>query len=138
MLLLCETEESQKSLEKWADLLLGLERLDEKWAELLSLLKENTNLTAFEQYMSGRSTEYEQFLVYLIYRHFITEGASTVATFTALWYKILYHMGASLYEKNGEFTFEDQVELARMFSSEIEYSDQNLDIILEELEFNSI
>ena len=138
MLLLCDAQRSQKSLEKWADLLLGFERLDEKWVELLSLLKEKPDLTKFGRYMSGRMAEYEQFLVYLTYRHFIAEDASTIAAFAALWYKILYHMGASLYEKNGQFTFEDQIELARMFSSEIEYSDENLDIILEELEFESI
>ena len=138
MLLLCDAQKSQKSLKKWADLLIGLERLNEKWGKLLSLLKEKPDLNAFGKHMAGRTAEYEQFLVYLIYRHFIAEGASVVATFTSLWYKILYHMGASLYEKNGEFTFEDQVELARMFSSEIEYSDENLDIILEELEIQSI
>jgi len=44
-------------------------------------------------------------------------------------------MGAVVWHQTDTFTFEQQVELARMFSAEIEYSDEKLDIIVDELAF---
>ena len=35
--------------------------------------------------------------------------------------------------ESGDFSFEDQVELCRLFSSEIEYCEENLYAILDEL-----
>ena len=41
-------------------------------------------------------------------------------------------MKRSLAEKE-VFTFEEQMELARLFSSELEYSEENMDLLLDEL-----
>ena len=38
-----------------------------------------------------------------------------------------------LWTEQGRFDFEDQAELARLFSSELEYSEENLDALLDEL-----
>jgi len=127
-----------KSLAQWAAFLLTLERLDERWTELLTkLCSAEWDHSAFADHMLTRETEYEQLLVYFIYRH----GANAVGegdfaarcAFAALGYEIITALGAILWQEKGQFSFEDQVELARLFSSEIEYSDENLDILLDEL-----
>jgi len=126
---------------KWADIFESLERLDEKWTLLLSLLKEelaNADTKAFAAFMKNRETEYEQFLHYLIYRHFskaeFSEDAIVYSAFAILSYELIYNLGAVIFTEKGDFTIDNQLEIIRLFSSEIEYSDENLDIILNELE----
>lgn len=138
MLDLCGASLPEKSIPTWAEILLALERLDEQWTELLESLRESEiDFAAFDTHMMQRQTEYEQFAVYLVYRHManapdIGEAAARAA-FAALGCKILHALGALLYTKTHEFTFSDQVELARLFSSEIEYSDENVYLLLDEL-----
>lgn len=123
----------------WIKIFESLERLDESWSRLLYLLKENlstANTESFDTFMKGRETEYEQFLCYLLYRHFakaeFIEDAAIYSAFAALSYKLIYTLGAVIFTEKGDFTVADQLELIRLFSSEIEYSDENLDIIFSE------
>ena len=125
-------------LSEWAKRLLELERLDEGWTKLLLKLKDFGGDTAdFDRFMSERQVEYEQFIVYLIYRHFANapdfDSAVARARFAVLGHEILRKLGAVIFAEKGDFTFEDQIELARLFSSEIEYSDENLYTILDEI-----
>lgn len=140
MLKLCKSSVPQKSPNQWIDFFLDLERLDPLWTEILYFLKANYQTAGydkFDRYMIGRETEYEQLLVYIIYRHFANapELCNTPerAALAAMTYWLIHSIGAVIFSEKGEFTFENQVEIARMFSSEIEYSDQNLYDILEEL-----
>lgn len=140
MLSLCSATFPEKTLGEWADILLSLERLDEKWTELLESLKtdyKNIDFNGFAEHMGDRCTEYEQLTVYLLYRHFAnspdTYEAAARAAFAVLGYLVVYSLGALLWTKQKEFTFEEQVELCRLFSSEIEYSDENVYILLDEL-----
>ena len=79
-------------------------------------------------------TEYEQFAVYLVYRYAANaEDAESLAAriaFSVLGARLLFELGALLYAEKGDFSFADQVELARLFSSEIEYSEQNIEDVL--------
>ena len=135
MLEKCGTPFPEYDLTQWADLLLDLERMDEKWTRCLQLLKGEIDFDGFAQHMAQRQTEYEQFVVYLLYRHFANASdewdAAARVGFAAFGYLILSSMGAALWTKTGEFHFEDQVELARLFSAEIEYSDDNRFCILD-------
>ena len=133
MLALCDTTENNISIKELCDVMLSLEMLDKNWGELLSLLKENCeqlDTVDFDKYMSQRQHEYEQFCVYLIYRHFANSPdlyeAQSRACFVKLAYRLIYHLGALIYNKKGNFDLSDHIEVARMFSSEIEYSDENL------------
>lgn len=133
MLALCDTNFSDRPLSVWCEMLLSLEQLEKSWSETLNALKQNESkidYEKFDDYMSGREHEYEQFLVYLIYRHFANSPdfsqAQKRARFTAFSYKLLYEIGAMIFTLTGKFDFETQVEIARLFSSEIEYSDENL------------
>ena len=137
---LFDTEMPDKNIGEWAEFLLGLERLDENWTELLIALKDNRknlDFDLFDIHMKNRQTEYEQLMVYFVYRHLINAlsdiDMAARAAFAVLGYRIIYCLGALIYKKTGKFDFEDQIEIARLFSSEIEYSDENLDMILDEL-----
>ena len=61
-----------KSSRQWAQVLLGLERMDEAWTVWLTRLQaqgDELDLAGFDAYMTPRQGEYEQLLVYLLYRH---------------------------------------------------------------------
>ena len=125
---------------EWAEFLLGLERLEDAWTARLTELQEtwsNVKLREFVLHMTERETEYEQFLVYLLYRHMANapdlKEAALRGCFAAWGYYLLYALGAVQFSRNGDFTFADQVELARLFSAELEYSEENMDRILDEL-----
>lgn len=126
--------------ERWASFLLGLERLDEAWTKRLCELKKEwatVDMEAFGKYMKPRETEYEQFAVSLLYRHFANgadeDDLGARASFVAFGCGLIRRLGAIAWTKTGHFSFEDQVELARLFSSELEYSEENLDAVFDEL-----
>lgn len=138
MLTLCNAALPQYSNAKWAELLLSLERLDEAWTELLFLFASaDADRTAFDRHMHDRQAEYEQFCVYLTYRHMANAtdeiDLAARAAFVAFGYHVLHALGAILWTKNGNFSFADQVELARQFSAELEYSEENTDSLFDAL-----
>ncbi len=126
-----------KSLAEWKEVFINLERLDEKWEEYLKLLDGEIDFDGFAQHMQGREHEYEQLAVYFIYRYFANSPyfyeAALRASFAALSVKIIHAIGAAMFTKHGDFTFADQVELCRMFSSEVEYSDENVYSLFDEM-----
>jgi len=141
MLSLCQTGMPDRTITAWARFLLTLERLDEEWTRLLELLiarHSKTDFAGFDAHMHDRSIEYEQLTVYIIYRHFANapDMAYTPARarLAALVYTLIHDLGAVIWNSTGSFTFDDQCELARLFSSEIEYSDENISLLLDALE----
>lgn len=100
----------------WAEKFLELERLDESWTKILENIKENPALPKIPD-----NTAAEQLLCYFVFRHF-----SIDYPFDSLCFAVLsFYMTEKAAESVGIF------EAARLFSSEIEYSDENKDIILE-------
>lgn len=141
ILTLCDISLPCYSLSAWADIFLDLERLDEKWTDTLYILKAYGDTAIprlFDIHMKDRQTEYEQLLHYLVYRHLANAPdiyeASLRAGFAVMCYKLVYHIGTALWDKNKKFTVEDQIDLCRMLSAEVEYSDENLYFLLEVLE----
>ncbi len=138
MLCLCGAKMLHKTKAYWAEFFLSLERLDDNWTECLKMLKRvKADIKGFEKYMSSRQTEYEQLIVYFIYRHLANSSdeadLAARACFAVLGYEMIYAIGAAIWTEKGEFSFEDNVETARLFSSEIEYSEDNMDAVLDEL-----
>ena len=87
--------------------------------------------------MKGRETEYEQLLVYFLYRHVPTAlddgDVSSKAAFAVLSVRLLFSLGALHLLLHGEFTVEDQIEFCRLYSAEVEYSDDNMDALFDAL-----
>ncbi len=138
MLCLCSASLPQKTLDEWIEIFLSLESLDKKWTDLLTLLRsehENISFSDFDSHMADRQSEYEQFAVYIIYRYFANSfdlsEASVVAAFASLCYELIRVLGALIFSKTKKFDFEDHIELIRLFSSEIEYSRENIDALFD-------
>lgn len=133
---------SQREMEEWTSFFCTLEQLDPAWEALLKKTSSLTErqLTALQTHMAERETEYEQLAVYLLYRHYALaatpQDAAARAALPTLICSLLRYMGAVVLAETDKFTFDDQVELARLFSSEIEYSDENPQRILRRLETN--
>lgn len=105
----------------WADFLMGLERLDPQWETCLQRLQEP------QQPAPRWEIPLEQLLCYLLYRHLpgaVEDGnVQGRVAYCCLMWKLLRHM-----------LRDDLMELARMYSAEIEYSDENMDAILAEID----
>lgn len=128
MLRHCHAVIPEHTVSDWADIFLSLERLDEAWT---------SRLMAFKAYAGPMSAPapipdvmWEQLSVYFVYRHFpaaLEDGdAAGKAAFAALSVQILQALSTLEYAKAGTFPPDDLVELCRMYSSEIEYSSENL------------
>ena len=136
---------SEKGLanKEFARKLLALERMDEQWTRVLRFYLDSSQdeqaLKSFGVYLDhcNRTQECEQFAVYLLYRHFSNvldeKEAGAYLAFIKQSCEMLYEIAAAVYSTKGCFTFEDHVELCRLFSSEIEYSEENMSLILDDL-----
>ena len=122
----------EKSMTEWAEFFQSLECLDPARDEVLSKITDE-----FPFPYDTFALPVEQLLVYFLYRHLtpaIDDGMFAARTaFAVLSTRMVYAM-ASVLADGGELTFEHFTEAARMYSSEIEYSEENLDAIFWELD----
>lgn len=97
-----------------ADEYMKLERLDEEWTIMLSELRRNAvSSSSRDEYITANDKRFENLMIYFLYRHpgnifFACESVRLIA-------ELCISSGKSLYE------------VARMYSSEIEYSDVNME-----------
>ncbi len=123
-LLACAGMNADIHPEEWAAELKKLERLDMAWEDCLSRLdqKEKTVDARWE-------IPLEQLMVYLLYRHLpagLEDGDfSGHLAYCAIMWRLLRHMFSH------DQTMDGLVETARLYSSEIEYSDENVEAVLD-------
>ena len=126
-----KTELPQKSPHQWAEYFFSLARLDELWDERLNKLKsfdgsKDTELSKFDM-------PFQQLLTYFLYRHIpLAEGTEDVRTqvaFSVLSLEIIREL-FKISIGEGKESLEELGEIARLYSSEIEYSEINTDNIL--------
>ena len=116
---------------QWIEFYRSLERLDEAWTAVLDSAREvdAARLAAFDCYMAARQSEYAAMLHYFLFRHLPAaqedEDPGSKAAFAVLSCRMLRMLGATQLDKTGAFTLTDQTELFRLYSSEIEYSEDN-------------
>lgn len=115
---------------EWAEIFLSMERLDEKWTELLLKIKnapENSDALTFEKEFE---TAFEQLLWYFICRQFslaAEDGRVKERLTFALESCLFIKRVCAFHERTkGSLTFDDIVEYSRMYSSEMEYSEENV------------
>ena len=129
--ILLDIEKKFLSHGEMADLYLGLERLEEGWTEKLNELKEQ----AFGEFDEEEfSTAFEQLIIYFIYRHLpdsLYDGRFEERVKFAF---LSYDLIKALLNVHRKAELKDLFEIARMYSAEIEYSDENIDTILEYLQ----
>lgn len=106
----------------WAGFLLDLERLDDRWAQVLQRLHEP------QQPIDPRwEIPLEQLLAYLLFRHLAGALEDGDLQGRVAYCALVWHLLRRMLR-------DDLIELARLYSSEIEYSDENLDAMLEEID----
>ena len=133
LLKLCNSNYFEETVTDKADFLLTLERLDTQWTTILNDLKQ-TDLTetTLPPYFDIVA---EQLLVYFTYRHLsgcLDDGRlSERAAFIVFSYKTIEALSKFHLKKSGNITYSDISEYARLYSSEIEYSEENTEAILE-------
>lgn len=101
--------------------LLELEQMDEAWGRKL----ENVHPSE----LNGWDTGFEQFMCYLLIRHLKSRGQNRITLLFCLFACKLVQLLFSSHQ-----TAENLIEIVRLFSSEIEYSDENVDLIMEKLQ----
>lgn len=112
--------------ENWMDFYLGLEMLHDSWADVLQTLK---NPPARSD-SSALETALEQTLVYLVFRNLKPEDPERTLLFCVLSLKLIEAL--LMRSKDGDFLA--LTDIVRWYSEEIEYSDDNIQLILNELE----
>ncbi len=114
----------------WAEIYLKLERLDDKWTVLLHTLQSDFTPNPFPQW----DIAWEQLAVYFLYRHLpaaLWDGdVESKISFALLSIQMLQWLCSA----KENVCFGDLLELVRMYSSEIEYSDENLQMLFEAME----
>ena len=117
------------TLNKWAEYLLSLEIMSEEWRALLENAKKiNTPLTHY-----GYERELESLICYFVYRYAANEEYDgkihTVIAFSVLLSQIITTLWSNFAKSK-----EDKTEICRLFSQEIEYSEENVSAIMELIE----
>ena len=122
-----------RTITEWAEIYRDLERLDPAWDAALDSLCEPPDVPPPE----GLETAFEQFAVYLLYRHYpgvLEDGDSEGRVkFAVLSVTMLMCLCAAHAARHGSCTLEDCCEYARMYSAEIEYSEDNIAALLDAL-----
>jgi len=125
----CGTQLPEASLSDWADFFLQLEQLDPLWKTLLAQLRTAPSAPLDPQW----DTAFEQLLCYFLCRHLpgaLQDGCvQERAAFAVLSVQIIRALCAC----KPTLQLDDMVEICRMYSSEIEYSDENVDALLSAL-----
>lgn len=127
MLELCDIKLPDISYERWYRVYLSMERLDDAWELELEKLKTAVDIPIDEKW----EIAFEQLAIYFLYRHLpggLDDGRiAERAAFAALGVHIIKGIftGASM---------DELVEIARMYSSEIEYCEDNMECLLGLLE----
>lgn len=120
---------------EWAAFLTDLERLDPAWDGVLWALSGCSDDPARE--LEGEtSTAYEQLTVYFLYRYLASEDDGRPALLQVR--TAFAVMATALIHAIAKTTCLPVGEIARMFSSEIEYSEENLERFLDLLEDGQI
>ena len=102
----------------------SLERLDDEWDNYLELVKSDADADILEF-----DTVFEQLAVYFLLRHSASD-LENGALFSLVSVYIIHKIASALKSKNGSLTLDEIIEISRMYSSEIEYSDENVEKIV--------
>lgn len=113
---------------------LSLEILDNNWKNLLNELIDDYDNIKDIEIPNEFCICFEQLLVYFTYRHFtlVLDGIyeENIIKFIKTSVNVIYALCQYHISKYNSLTFEDIVEYSRMYSSEIEYSQENLDALI--------
>lgn len=121
----CGIDLPEKNFSEWAEIFISLERLDKEWTDKLNLLKDAETYSI----PSSLQISFEQLLVYLLYRHIpsaLDDGdIGSKIGFAVLSVRIV----AAILSRERKQDSDTLNQLVRLYSSEIEYSQENLNTL---------
>jgi lysine-N-methylase len=123
---ICDISFPNKSASEWAEIYLKLEHLDSSWVDRLHNFK-NAHLSPVAEF----EIPFEQLLVYFLLRHTadgLFDGRFRERTAFAV---LSVYMIALLFNSCENMTIDELCEIARLYSSEIEYCEENIEFLLE-------
>lgn len=122
----CAAPMPDLNMARWARFYMGLERLDPAWSEALQLLDCRGGEVVLPDRLDG--IKYRRIAAYFVYRHFASAGSPAQAA-DMLAFAILSTAMVCALETLGL----DCGEALRLYSAEIEYSDENIGLILNKI-----
>lgn len=132
VLKLCGAEEITISEKRYADLFSGLEYMEKDWHDILKDIQKEDFLAKLPKEFDIAT---EQLVVYFLFRHLAKvldgETLSSVVSFCVLSTKMIMYLCEYSLWKNGKLSLEDVAEIARMYSCEVEYSEENTQTLLD-------
>ena len=114
----------------------GMEAIDEEWPKRLSELKNRLPAlldqeAGFRKYYEDSLYEYEHLAVYFIYRYFLKSyydrDVISKAGIAAVSCLVIWITGIYIWMETGGFSLNDQIQAAKDYSREIEYSIENIE-----------
>lgn len=133
----------------------SLEVLDEEWPKALAHVKEVLLLSGmaekdyidlqreFSEYYKRRAYEWEQLLIYFTFRHFMKSVYDyrffSQAQFAVVSFLMIRDMDVVRFLDRGRcYSTEDRVDVARIYSKEVEHSEDNLELLAEDFDFEEV
>ena len=127
----------ERTSSEWADIYLELERLEDSWTERLQEFKHTDNSHTLPLDTPEWEMAFEQLLVYFLYRQLsfaLDDGEyEGRVAFAVLSYFMIRDLCRTRAVLHGSVDLDDLVEIARQYSAEIEYSDENVEALLDAL-----
>ncbi len=124
----------ENTIPELADIFLGFEQMDKTWTNMLLKLKSLKQPSNSILFSDNFSIATEQLLVYFLYRHLsdaVFDGKfKERIAFACFSVMMIDYLAYSHFSEYGSFKTSDLLELSRLYSSEIEYSEESLDFLL--------
>ena len=131
----CHVAVPSLDLRDWGDFLFELERLDPSWNQELSRLQNAPGISFSEEIFSTPVPS--RLLAYFLFRHISGAQDDDLLTERVLFCIVSTLLLCALFtahqKEDGELSRDTLIEISRLFSSEIEYSDENIPLMLDRI-----
>ena len=124
---LCAVRSNIYSFDEWKSVFSELEILDNEWRDMVSLSEEHPCLADDEKY-------FERFITYLVYRHIPRSESEENLRAVMGFILISYEMVKNIYYSKNDRSLERLCDIMRLYSSEIEYCEDNVASLIFEFE----
>lgn len=140
-------ERTYEQYEKRMDIFKELEVLGQEWESVKRSLQEGLSLSTYNDLFLAFShsegcleKDYENLLVYFTFRYFMNSyynmDVLSYGKLAVVFTLMIYDMDMLRFEENGgAFSRADRVDTARIFSKEVEHSEENVEYVREEVLF---
>lgn len=124
----CHVAECGRKMAEWAEIFLSLERLDEAWTgKLLALAAAEGE----ETLPADMEIPLEQLSCYFLYRHLAGTLEDGDMEGRIAFIVLSVRLIAGIFHLETQKTPDTLAEIARLYSSEIEYSDENMQVLMD-------